>query len=172
MKLKEHFSTAATTTIESVFWISKSKSAFVNYRTGEALLGAMQRFHDSKFEGVRLVCRIRSTGVPTPTASITAARAGDDNRRSLSLAVEGSMETTNGGERSPEPLGASEVNMRAPLENNAKKRFFVMKSLATEDLELSVLNGRWATQHHNEKGLNEAYVVWKRTSKSTDRPLT
>ena len=27
----------------------KSKSAFVNYRTGEALLDAMDRFHDSKF---------------------------------------------------------------------------------------------------------------------------
>ena len=82
------------------------------------------------------------------------------------------METTNGGEKSPEPLGVSEVNMKAPVENNAKRRFFVMKSLATEDLEVSVLNGRWVTQEHNETALNEAFVVWKRTSTSMDRPLT
>ena len=119
-----------------------------------------------------MVCRIRSTDVLTPTASTIAARAGDDNKSSLSLAVDGFMETTNGGEKSPEPLGSSEVSMKAPVENNAKKRFFVMKSLAIEDLESSVLNGRWVTQEHNETALNEAFVVWKCTSTSMDRPLT
>lgn len=158
MKLKEHFSTAATTTIESVFWIAKSKSAFVNYRTGEALLDAMKRFHDSKFEGVRLVCRVRKTGVPVlidPTAT-----AGNDNRNRLSLAVDDFAETAKYQGSSSGSPGASQVNMKAPLENNAKKRFFVLKSLATEDLESSVQSGHWVTQKHNETALNQAFAVW------------
>ena len=41
----------------------------------------------------------------------------------------------------------------------AKDKFFVVKSLTVEDLELSVRNGIWATQSHNEEALNNAYQV-------------
>lgn len=51
--LKDHFSLEATENIRSVFLISKRKSAFVNYRTREALLEALGRFYDSNFGGVR-----------------------------------------------------------------------------------------------------------------------
>lgn len=40
-----------------------------------------------------------------------------------------------------------------------KDKFFVVKSLTVEDLELSVRNGIWATQSHNEEVLNKAYEV-------------
>ena len=40
-----------------------------------------------------------------------------------------------------------------------KDRYFVMKSLTVEDMELSVRNGIWATQSHNEDALNKAYKV-------------
>ena len=49
--------------------------------------------------------------------------------------------------------------MGAPPDNNAKKRFFIMKSLAEEDLQLSVQNGHWMTQEHNKTTLNEAFTV-------------
>lgn len=38
-----------------------------------------------------------------------------------------------------------------------KDRFFVLKSLTVEDLELSVRTNIWATQSHNEEILNSAY---------------
>lgn len=38
-------------------------------------------------------------------------------------------------------------------------KFFIVKSLTVEDLELSVRNGIWATQSHNEEALNKAYQV-------------
>lgn len=38
-----------------------------------------------------------------------------------------------------------------------KDKFFVVKSLTVEDLELSVRNGIWATQSHNEEALNKAF---------------
>jgi hypothetical protein len=59
-----------------------------------------------------------------------------------------------------------------------KDKFFIVKSLTVEDLELSVRNGIWATQSHNEETLNKAYQVRYLVSKyfqtSTDftsRPL-
>lgn len=167
MKLKEHFSAAATTTIGSIFWISKSNSAFVNYRTSEALSSALNRFHDSKFESSRLVCRVRRSDPPTSTVSTAAVIPVDDKSGALSLAIQdsvGTAESERSSSNSSDLPRASEVEMKAPLENNAKKRFFVMKSLATEDLESSVQDGHWVTQQHNEKTLNKAFVVWKNHS--------
>ncbi len=44
---------------------------------------------------------------------------------------------------------------------STKDKFFIVKSLTVEDLELSVRNGIWATQSHNEEALNKAYQVSK-----------
>ena len=38
-------------------------------------------------------------------------------------------------------------------------RYFIVKSLTVEDLELSVRTGIWATQSHNEEAFNKAYEV-------------
>jgi hypothetical protein len=48
----------------------------------------------------------------------------------------------------------TEDNMKKP-EVNAK--YFVLKSLTLQDLELSVRNGIWTTQSHNEEILNKAF---------------
>src|SRR3978361_1875901 len=71
--LKDHFSRDAIDDIESVFLISKSNCAFVNYKAEASCAAAMTRFHDSRFQGVRLVCRLRrgraSTATPTQTVA-------------------------------------------------------------------------------------------------------
>ena len=159
MKLKEHFSEAATGAIESVFWISKSKSAFVNYRTGESLLDAMNRFHDSRFEGVRLVCRVRKEEIPCPNPIMNSLRPGDVVKNHSSLTVQDSMEMVKDEEKSRELARGSETHITPPLENKAKKRFFIMKSLTREELESSVQTAHWMTQQHNETSLNEAFAV-------------
>jgi hypothetical protein len=43
-------------------------------------------------------------------------------------------------------------------------RFFIVKSLTSQDLEQSVRNGIWATQTHNEATLNEAYKVSEKSA--------
>jgi hypothetical protein len=43
-----------------------------------------------------------------------------------------------------------------------KDKFFILKSLTVEDLELSVNTGIWATQSHNEDALNNAFKVCHR----------
>lgn len=158
IELKDYFSRDATHDIESVFLISKSNCAFVNYKTEEACMAAMARFHDSRFKGVRLVCRLRrtlnspATGVPTgpPSAPHTAsAEAPADDSPSLTATKEPISKETTGG-----PSGT-----QGGSEGSKKDRYFIVKSLTVEDLEASVRNGIWATQAHNEITLNEAYAV-------------
>ena len=156
--LKDHFSRDAFKDIESVFLISKSNCAFVNYRTEAACAAAMTRFHDSRFHGVRLVCRLRRTpaspaaGVPVAPAALlpsivqsqTAMESIAQNREISSKAEE---------------LAKDEVGPNEDSSVTRTNRYFIMKSLTVEDMELSLRNSIWATQAHNEDALNKAFEV-------------
>lgn len=159
--LKDHFSREATKDIESLFLISKSNCAFVNYRSEASCTAAMHRFHDSRFNGVRLVCRLRRSSAPAfgiPTGPSAMARnqhpsASPPNtprpdKESIDGIKEGSVE-------SPEGKGFEEATGAI----NSSSKYFIVKSLTLQDLELSVRNGIWATQSHNEDVLNKAFRV-------------
>jgi hypothetical protein len=157
--LKDHFSRDATKDIESLFLISKSNCAFVNYRTEASCTAAMHRFHDSRFNGVRLVCRLRrssapASGVPTgpsamlgtqPPVSVSPTRSTRDV----------DVEDTQG------ELEESAATLQDGVRGTsiASEKYFIVKSLTLQDLELSVRNGIWATQSHNEEALNKAFSV-------------
>ena len=149
-ELKDHFSKDATKEIESVFLISKSNCAFVNYKSESACAEAMARFHDSRFNGVRLVCRLRRTpmansvpGVPTGPAALTSANA--QNQTALDAIAQNREESSKALEQATSEITASgEPAVKVP------NKYFVMKSLTVEDMELSVRNSIWATQSHNE----------------------
>jgi hypothetical protein len=142
-----------------VFLISKSNCAFVNYKTETACADAMTRFHDSRFQGVRLVCRLRrgsaaaSSGIPVnPSSGISYTESQETKGPSTAERVQQVAE--------PEQLDEPAVDGDAPpAVAKVKEKFFVVKSLTVEDLELSVRNGIWATQAHNEAALNKAYEV-------------
>jgi len=158
MDLKDHFSRDATKDIESLFLISKSNCAFVNYRSEAACAAAMQRFHDSRFQGVRLVCRLRrsaapTSGAPTGPAAMTGRRSSQTS--SKSPMIDGVDE---------EPISAPEEAIEEAEDEESGSRivpekFFIVKSLTLQDLEQSVRTGIWATQSHNEEILNKAYQV-------------
>lgn len=113
----------------------------------------MTRFHDSRFQGVRLVCRLRRSsvnsvpGVPTGPAALGSqpqtGRAPSPDADNTSQRDESEVRINNEGVES----------------SQVKDKFFIVKSLTVEDLELSVRNGIWATQSHNEEALNKAYEV-------------
>ena len=116
----------------------------------------MPRFHDSRFQGVRLVCRLRRTpaaaspGIPTgPAALSNQAPAG----QAAEKLHDSSLEESNQLEQTSERGGAARV----------MDKYFVVKSLTVEDLELSARNGIWATQSHNEDALNKAFKVSQST---------
>lgn len=155
--LKDYFAQGATNDIESVFLISKSNCAFVNYKTDEACADALTRFHDSRFQGVRLVCRLRR-GSTTPGSNnspadlglgLTAPAEGDDEAKAISGDT-GENETAE---------GMSPTKLTRPSTLRSTDRYFIVKSLTIEDLEQSRQSGIWATQTHNEANLNNAYEV-------------
>ena len=88
------------------------------------------------------------SGVPTGPAALstgtpsaqTAAETISQNREVSARAEEAARGPKGGGKGSD--------------------KYFIVKSLTLEDLELSVRTGIWATQSHNEEGLNRAYEVF------------
>jgi hypothetical protein len=174
LDLKDHFSRDATREIESLFLISKSNCGFVNYRTEDACAAAMQRFHDSRFQGVRLVCRLRRASTPSPaiptgpsaTAAMvatvaTAARAAATTTRGSSVDSSSRSPIVEGsGERNEDEPQVEESSSEEPASLvKVPEKFFIVKSLTLQDLEQSVRNGIWATQAHNEQSLNKAFEV-------------
>ncbi|TAQ83512.1 hypothetical protein B7494_g8153, partial [Chlorociboria aeruginascens] len=142
-----------TSGLESVFLISKSNCAFANYKDEEACAAAQLKIHDSRFQTVRLVSRLRRSSAgpasaiaaPTGPAALTPSpRVG----RSQSPDAEAAL---------PEVVGVADEPARVDGTSLPQDKFFIVKSLTVEDLELSVRNGIWATQSHNEDVLNKAY---------------
>ena len=174
--LKDHFSRGATNDIESVFLISKSNCAFVNYKTDSACTAAMTRFHDSRFHGVRLVCRLRRGSAATP-GSVQAGPASASTSGEATEPVEAG-DGGSGKQQAAKPeTGDQGTSADEPSASTPKvpEKYFIVKSLTVEDLEMSVRNGVWSTQAHNEANLNKAYEVplasWRwRVSADVNRP--
>jgi RNA recognition motif-containing protein len=151
-ELKDHFARDATDEIESVFLISKSNCAFVNYKTEEACRAAQARFHDSRFQGAKLVCRLRRNREAPPLGTPTGPRQASGSTMLTQSARPADQRLTQG----PTEEG---VEMAQATVRKSEEKFFVLKSLTVEDLDASVRNGSWATQSHNEAALNAAYKV-------------
>ena len=84
--------------------------------------------------------------MPSAAYSQTAFEAITQNREVSSKASE---------EAAAESAKSGDPNIKV------KDKYFVMKSLTVEDMELSIRNSIWATQSHNEEALNNAYNVRK-----------
>ncbi|KAG0354047.1 hypothetical protein BG005_006776 [Podila minutissima] len=61
---------------ESIFILSKSNCAFVNYSSHEAVDRAVLRFHDKEFKNTRLVCRPRKDPGADSYTSLKASNTG------------------------------------------------------------------------------------------------
>lgn len=164
MSLVQHVCKEASG-LESLFLISKSNCAFANFKDEQASIAAQQKLHDSKFQSVRLVSRLRKStvegagGQTAPTGP--SAISPTIRKQSIDLAVSPKV---IGPELSPTPpLEMQTKSNSKPLTANdanyRRDKFFILKSLTVEDLELSVRNGVWATQSHNEVSLNDAFGV-------------
>jgi hypothetical protein len=143
--------------LESLFLISKSNCAFANFKDEDLCSAAQLKVHDSKFQTVRLVSRLRRSlsgagaGVSIPTGP--AALSPPSNS---SVSQKPWLGSDN---RPKEDIDIANEGLDIVDEVRSKDKFFIVKSLTVEDLELSVRNGIWATQAHNEEALNKAYQV-------------
>lgn len=158
--------------ILSIFIISRSSCAFVNYDSQEALDRACAYFHGRplrpKANCPRLVCRPRKiedaeyAGVAAQRGKCVHLNWYKQQMQTLrqdptSLdqnAQDGGQEDTLSllSERSFTSTNSS--LLRQPL---FKERFFILKSRTLEALEMARDSGFWATQPHNEPVLDQAF---------------
>ena len=152
--------------LESLFLISKSNCAFANFNEEQASVAAQRKLHDSKFMTVRLVSRLRKSTVEGP-AGITAPTGPAASTPQADVAAEpasaGKTETNqHNGTTAAITVNADESRVNSPPVDpgsTQKDRFFILKSLTVEDIELSARTNIWATQSHNEETLNNAFRV-------------
>lgn len=155
--------------LESLFLISKSNCAFANFKDEQSCSAAQRKLHDSKFMNVRLVSRLRKSTVEGPagaTAPTGPAASASQAGVAQDAGLPGGAESAENGTVAPTPAGSvPEAEAATPCADGAssrKDRFFILKSLTVEDLELSVRTNIWATQSHNEERLNSAFEVgWR-----------
>lgn len=167
MALVEHIC-KETEGLESLFLIAKSNCAFANYKDEAACSTAQQKLHDSRFQSIRLVSRLRRNAVegtsgtaapsdaaaaPSPAASPTST---DQNQPEpeIEASLKESRPTGADCGQTTSLTATQDVQIRSNTD-----KFFILKSLTTEDLDLSVRTGIWATQSHNEENLNRAFQV-------------
>ncbi|KAI0143610.1 hypothetical protein GGR57DRAFT_518275 [Xylariaceae sp. FL1272] len=145
------------TGLESLFLISKSNCAFANFKDEPSCITAQQKLHDSKFQSVRLVSRLRKSTVEG-TQGQTAPTGPSATSPPAPVSSEPTSSSPRPGSSSAPPAGGETEMKSAPVDTSIQKdKFFILKSLTVEDLELSVRNGVWATQSHNEDALNKAF---------------
>lgn len=164
--LKDHFSQEATNDIESVFLISKSNCAFVNYKSAPACSDALTRFHDSRFQGVRLVCRLRK-GFTAPGSGVSGSKLREESTLETPASASAAVsEDGNAASEMKQPIqaqvqgqsqGQGQTITQDSSGSRSVDRYFIVKSLTVDDLELSKQGGIWATQSHNETNLNQAF---------------
>lgn len=166
--------------LESLFLIAKSNCAFANYRDETSCLAAQQKLHESKFLSVRLVSRLRkntvegASGVTAPTgpSATTPHQAGPPEPKENVTANTTEVEPTRSEAGTPSVTSVSETRVPSGGDLSAQKdKFFILKSLTVEDLELSVRTGIWATQAHNEETLNHAFQVNQQTTAYLEKRL-
>ncbi len=146
-----------TTGLESLFLISKSNCAFANFKDEAACSAAQVKIHDSKFQTVRLVSRLRRNSVGTATGVNVPTGPAALSPPANPLVA---RSTSPDSDTKPKELQEEARDAQAVEETSLPKdKFFIVKSLTVEDLDLSVRNGIWATQSHNEDALNKAYQV-------------
>ncbi|KAJ2989098.1 hypothetical protein NUW58_g3640 [Xylaria curta] len=149
-----------TAGLESLFLISKSNCAFANFKNETSCVTAQQKLHDSKFQSVRLVSRLRKStveGTSGQTAPTGPAATVSPSVQSISSDLTPLASPSNA--LSPKEDGAEAKNDIITDGARRTDKFFILKSLTVEDLELSIRNGVWATQSHNEETLNGAFVA-------------
>jgi hypothetical protein len=165
ISLKDLLSRDATLEIRSLFLISKSSCAFVNYRSESAFIAAKKRFHDSSFHGFRIVCRPSRVSTGTSNSSTIAgspwpAFNSDSAPKRLDYGVvtDGLPDPiiVDSATAAPDTIDTQGSSSRSAI-TKVSEMFFIMKSLTLQDLKVSVRNGIWATQSHNELRLNQAF---------------
>ncbi|KAJ7207523.1 YT521-B-like domain-containing protein [Mycena pura] len=166
----------------SIFFIPHSACALVNYSSAATLAAAIAKFDGVPFRagnaGSALKCRPRD-GDDDLHAGVGGQRGVGMHEYSMRDRTREWVEAESGAhfnserhtdkDRAASTRAASTMKAAGSassgsastsssmLARHFPQRFFILKSLTREDLDLSVRTGVWATQHHNEGVLDRAF---------------
>ncbi|KAJ7806723.1 YT521-B-like domain-containing protein [Mycena olivaceomarginata] len=165
--------------ILSIFLMARSACAFVNYSSSAALGAAIAQFHGVPLrEGPALECRERHGNddlragvgeqrdvrmhqcwVRDRRREWMDAESGSHSKSQRDTSKDKDKDASTLASGSPSPGGehGSASTSSSMLARHFPQRFFILKSLTREDLDLSVRTGVWATQRHNESVLDRAF---------------
>lgn len=155
--------------VESIHLIARSNCCFVNYASQVHLEQAIKASHGISLRpydprNKDLVCRVRKKGDDAKTG--VGAQRGRGMHQQWTHDQEAEEGTIDGDRQISHRVSLSTQHSNSTgtastsssfLSSNFAKRYFVLKSLSEEDLALSVKNGLWATQSHNEPVLDKAF---------------
>ncbi|KAL7747550.1 THO2 plays a role in transcriptional elongation [Sorochytrium milnesiophthora] len=172
---------------QNLFYMRKTRSAFVNFAAQEDAERAAVHFHGVLLKGSRIVARSRlnkqqsqqhiQLRAAPQLPSMPVASFGMLTPLYITLDDKGvaippatytplytqpyspmSIASSLGGPASVYP--APNIQPQAPVARQPQKihsRYFVMKSVSAEDMDFSMRHGVWATQLHLEALLDNAY---------------
>ncbi|CAK5270622.1 unnamed protein product [Mycena citricolor] len=141
--------------VHSVFLISRSNCAFVNYDSDAQLRAAVARFDGTTLRPastLKLVCRVRNEE--------DNLRAGVGGQRGMGLHRQW-IEEQRGDSGMSSSTEGSQSTSSSMLQAHFPHRYFILKALSQDDLDTSVQTGSWTTQKHNEGVLVQAFRTAK-----------
>ncbi|SJL07875.1 uncharacterized protein ARMOST_11230 [Armillaria ostoyae] len=186
------------TGVMSIFLISRSSCAFINFESEAYLHKAISRFHGQPLRSndprcPRLVCRVRrkdddlkagvggqrgmgmhtkwikeqkekaeSSEVSEPSDVDEVRTTPSSSSDHHSLGPSASFSSDDDTRPNLRPHNSSSSGSFASTDSSVlakyfPKRYFILKSLTPEDVDISVQKGLWATQKHNEGILDQAF---------------
>ncbi|KAJ7500791.1 hypothetical protein B0H11DRAFT_1994455, partial [Mycena galericulata] len=162
----------------SIFLISRSSCAFVNYEAEAQLHAAIARFNGMSLRPADprcppLVCRVRGKeqdlgagvggqrgmGMHTEWVRVKEQKGSTDTS---GPAVDDGPTVDDGSKVVPTNVNSVSASTTSSLlARHFPQRFFILKSLTEDELDMSVISGLWATQRHNEGVLDRAFRTAK-----------
>ncbi|KAJ7500792.1 YT521-B-like domain-containing protein [Mycena galericulata] len=162
----------------SIFLISRSSCAFVNYEAEAQLHAAIARFNGMSLRPADprcppLVCRVRGKeqdlgagvggqrgmGMHTEWVRVKEQKGSTDTS---GPAVDDGPTVDDGSKFVPTNVNSVSASTTSSLlARHFPQRFFILKSLTEDELDMSVISGLWATQRHNEGVLDRAFRTAK-----------
>ncbi|KAJ7447629.1 YT521-B-like domain-containing protein [Mycena latifolia] len=167
----------------SIFLISRSSCAFVNYQMEAHLHAAITRFNGVSLRPAdprcgRLVCYVRgkdddlrgmgmhSRWVKARSETYREQRKEQDKEQQLGreqcrerdVDNDSDSETASTGSNLSGSVASTNSSL---LHRHFPQRYFILKSLTWDDLDLSVRTGVWKTQKHDEGVLDRAFRTAK-----------
>ncbi|GMK53986.1 hypothetical protein CspeluHIS016_0105720 [Cutaneotrichosporon spelunceum] len=159
----------------SIFLISRSSCAFVNFSSQADLARAVPFFHGLSLRPwdprcPRMVCRVRhkdddlragvgaQRGVGMHRAWVEQQKQANNKlspkAQNLELPDHSHSQSSSSNHQSSASLASTNSSF---LVHHFPKRFFILKSLTITDLEEAVKTRQWKTQRHNQPILDQAF---------------